>query len=192
MNNQDNFRELLELIKSTRPEYVEGLGKGYSRAEIESAIKIHPIPEALIDIYLCIDGGYWHDDGFTFIPAYGVLPISAIQPWIETSQDIYAGYDRLDDKHWQPDMIPFLHDGAGYSICVRTLPNDNSVWVIPKFSDSYKLNTSLDKFIFTAIECYRQGAYYLDPDDDIWDTDWELSREIASKIDPEIEKYEAP
>ena len=46
----------------------------------------------------------------------------------------------------------------------------------------------MDKFLLTAIECYRQGAYYEDWDDEgVWDTDWDLAREIVKQIDPEIE-----
>jgi SMI1 / KNR4 family (SUKH-1) len=195
MNIQSKFEELLSLIRLTRPKYVEGLGGGCSRQEIESAISIHPVPEALIDIYSCVIGDYSEVDCFSgMIPAYDLLPLYSIDSYIDGYQEIrMLGSDEWERSDgWEMDMIPFLYDGAGASICVRTLPNDNSVWVIPKVECSYKINTSLDKFILTAIECYKQNAYYLDLDDDMWNTDESLCVKIVGIIDPEIENYFSP
>jgi hypothetical protein len=202
MDTLSNFRELLNLIKSTRPEYIEALGEGSSRQEIEFAIKIHPIPEALIAIYSCIAGETsTNDTSSDLIPAYDIIPLYHINDNI----DIFHGfspelsnliggvaYHELVD--WRSDMIPFLQDGGGYKICVRTLPNDESVWVFPKALKPYKINTNLDRFILTAIECYKQEAYYQELDGDvwIWDTDQTLAQEIVRNIDPEIENYSTP
>jgi hypothetical protein len=98
-------------------------------------------------------------------------------------------------------MIPFFEDHAAGHIFVRSLPNDNSVWAATKYSPVYKINTSIDKFLSSAIEFYKQGAYYLDRDeyedgsyeDELqWNTDYDLAREIVKTIDPDIENYCLP
>lgn len=198
MNTYSLFTELLELVKITRPEYICGLGQGYSRLEIESAIEIHPIPESLVTVYSCVGGDYSEIDGFSgLIPAYDLIQLNAINRLISMFQSsrfriINQPGEDVSNMSWEPDMIPFLHDGAGYYVCVRTLVDDHSIWVLPKALNRHKINTSLDHFILTAIECYRQGAYYLDEDDEIWDTDEVLYREIVRSIDPEIENYFPP
>ncbi len=55
----------------------------------------------------------------------------------------------------------------------------------------YKINNSLDRFILTAIECYKQDAYYQELDDDVlmWDTDEDLAQNIVNEIDPEMGDY---
>ena len=202
MSSQPLFRELLKLIESTRTEYVKQLGEGYSRIEIESSIQMETIPENLFDIYSCVSGDRSDIDFFSgLIPGYDLFQLKEINKQIQIFQEISAKHltkitgstsDEFD--YWQPDMIPFLYDGSGSNICVRSLPNDESVWVIPKVTSCYRLNTNLNRFILTAIECYRQEAYYVDPDDEdeIWDTDWDLAREIVKQIDPEIENYSPP
>jgi cell wall assembly regulator SMI1 len=135
------------------------------------------------------------------IPAYALIPLGQINACIDIFKEIRSELideigelEYSESMSWEPDMIPFLEDGSGYNICVRTLPNDESVWVIPKDLESYKINTSIDRFILTAIECYRQGAYYQELDDDVWvwDTDEVLARKIVKKIDPDIEDYFPP
>jgi SMI1 / KNR4 family (SUKH-1) len=202
MDTRSNFLALLDLIKATRPEYIEALGEGSSRQEIESSIQIHPIPEALISIYSCIAGETIYNAIFSdFIPAYEIIPLQRINDHIHTQQKVRSqiinqvGETAYHEcMSWKPDMIPFLQDGCGYIICVRTLPNDESVWVLPKVSEPYKINTNLDRFILTAIECYRQEAYYQELDGDIWiwDTDEVLAKEIVRSIDPEIDNYSTP
>jgi hypothetical protein len=202
MNTQSNFLSLLALIEETRSEQVKKLSKGCSTEEIESSIKINPVPDALISIYSCtsgdIDGSNYFLD---LIPGYKLMSLSSINYYININEESRAksieqmgelGYQNFRD--WELDMIPFLSDGAGSRIYVRTLPNDESVWVIPKADVSYKINTCLDLFILTAIECYQQGAYYQELDEDvwIWDTDWDLAEAIVRTIDPEIENYSPP
>jgi SMI1 / KNR4 family (SUKH-1) len=202
MDTQASFRELLGLIGSTRPEYIEALGKGHSREEIEDSIDIHPIPKALIAIYSCVRGLADDDyNSYDLIPFYDLIPLDRINGTIDMYREIRSesidkmgeeGYHKL--MYWEPDMIPFLHDGCGYTVHVRTLPEDRSVWVKPKADNLRKINTNLERFILTAIECYRQGAYYQELDDDVWmwDTDIGLAHEIVRKIDPEIEDYFPP
>jgi cell wall assembly regulator SMI1 len=202
MSSQPLFRELLKLVENTRPEYVKQLGGGYSRVEIQSSIQMERIPEDLFDIYSCVSGDSSEIDFFSgLIPGYDLFQLKEINEQIQIFQEISAKYltkisESTSDKfdYWQPDMIPFLHDGSGDNICVRTLPDDESVWIIPKVTGCRKLNSSLNRFILTAIECYRQGAYFIDPDDEdeIWDTDWDLAKEIVKNIDPEIEDYSPP
>ncbi|WP_373540360.1 SMI1/KNR4 family protein [Chamaesiphon sp.] len=202
MDTQSLFRELLELIGSTRPEYVEALGKGYSRKEIEDLIDIRPIPEALIAIYSCVTGlAYDNYNSYDLVPAYDLISLDRINEYIEMYREMRSDLiDEIGEEeyhefgNWEPDMIPFLHDGCGYTVHVRTLPDDESVWVRPKVDDLHKINSSLDRFILTAIECYRQAAYYQQIDEDvpIWYTDEDLAQEIVRKIDPEIEDYSPP
>ncbi|AFY91650.1 SMI1/KNR4 family protein [Chamaesiphon minutus] len=202
------LEELIELIKNldyTVPDDV--LGTGHSTVEIESQIKIKPIPDSLIDLYSCIDGG----DDAILIPTHWLLPLNRINEEIDLFLKSYPIFSDVIDEgqvnnideflEWQPDMIPFFEDRAAGNIFVRSLANDNSVWAATKYSSVYKINTSIDKFLSSVIEFYRQGAYFLDRDeyedgsyeDELqWNTDYELVREIVKQIDPEIENYCPP
>jgi hypothetical protein len=195
--------ELLELIRTANSERIDP-DVGLFRAEIESAIKISPIPEALIELYLCASNeGNDLDlfDSIELIPCYRLLGTEGIRSTIEMFEDIRSEQIEREGEeyyhkfqNWGPDMIPFLHDGCGEYVFIRTLSDDGSVWVRPKASEMYKINTSLDRFILTAIECYKQGAYYQDLDDDvlIWDTDEELAQKIVDETDPEMASYSSP
>jgi cell wall assembly regulator SMI1 len=203
------LEELIELIKDL--DYTASddvLGTGHSQVEIESQIKIKPIPDSLIELYSCIEGG----DDAILIPTHWLLPLNRINDEIDllfeycrpTDSDA-IDEEQLNDidefRYWQPDMIPFFEDRAAGNIFVRSLPNDNSVWAATKSSPVYKINTSIDKFLSSVIEFYRQGAYFLDRDEYEdgsyeeylqWDTDYDLAREIVKTIDPEIENYCPP
>ncbi len=207
------LEELIELIKDL--DYTvsdDVLGTGNSQVDIESQIKIKPIPDSLIEIYSCIEGG----DDVRLIPTHVLLPLNRINEEIDLLLEYCrpTGSDEIDEEqlnnqlnnideflYWQPDMIPFFDDHACGNIFVRSLPNDNSVWAATKYSPIYKINTSIDKFLSSAIEFYRQGAYYLDRDeyedgsyeDELqWNTDYDLAREIVKTIDPDIENYCPP
>lgn len=203
MNTKKKFQELLDLVKSTRLEYIYDLQEEYSQEDIESAIMIKPIPEEIMFIYSCVGGEYSAKDCFSgLIPAYDLIQLESIDRVINMFQvirsDWISSYGNNDEDlngvplSWNPDMVPFLCDGAGYYIFFRTLVDDRSIWLCPKVGNIRKINTNLDRFILTAIECYRQGAYYLDEDDEMWDTDEELYREIVKSIDPEIENSSPP
>jgi hypothetical protein len=209
------LKELIDLMNNlanTAPDDAivtvsDDFGKGYPKAEIESQIKIKPIPDSLIDIYSCIDGG----DSARLIPTHSLLELNKINEEIDLFVKYYPIFsDVLDEEQlnnidefleWQPDMIPFMQDHASGYVYVRSLPNDNSVWASTKASSPYKINTSIDKFLMSVIEFYRQGAYYLERDEyedgsceDYldWDTDYDLAVKIRKTIDPEIEGYSLP
>jgi hypothetical protein len=196
MDTQLKFRELLDLIKNSRDDAEElrqeNLDIGLSREAIESAIKIKPVPDSLISIYLCFDSN--HSSFSQLIPFYNLIELHNINSVVKIFQNIRLNHVGNSDHIMPPDMIPFLQDGAGYYICVRTLVDDQSVWVVPKDSNPRKINTNIDHFILTAIECYRQEAYYPDDDDGIiiWDSDQALCKQIVRSIDPEIEDYFPP
>jgi hypothetical protein len=198
MDTQSSFRELLELIKIEQPEYIESLGAGYSIVEIETAIKVRPIPEALITIYATVGRDIDKDlVRGNLIPGYSLNPLESIDSAMDIYREIRNEYiARMGDDvsascYLVPEAIPFLNDGCGYSIGVVNSPDDRSIWAMPKVGLPAKINTNFDRFILTAIECYWQAAYYQDLDDDrnIWDTDWVLATEIVGRIDPEITNY---
>ena len=201
MDSKSLFQELMNLIE-LNTKHVPILSRRYSRTDIESAIKIHPIPDNLISIYSCIDkDAKEHNFRYSLTPGYYLIQLEQIDTFINVFKESRSSWIREIGENryheflrgWEPDMIPFLEDGGGGYICIRTLPNDRSIWYLPKAMDSHKINTNLDRFILTAIECYRQGAYYKDWDNDgVWDTDWEMAREIVKQIDPEIENYSPP
>jgi hypothetical protein len=220
MYTRSLFPELLELIRSVHPEYLNLLGTGHSKQEIKASIKnIDPIPESLILIYSSIDGiandnynqymarGLITEDNllpdyksvpFNFIPDYDLIPLNRINEDIYLFQEIFQScqvrYGQFMPWDWKPDMIPFLYsEPLGYRICIRTLPEDESVWLItpPLADDGYIINTSIDQFILTAIECYRQGAYY-QYNEGMWKINSKLYKEIVRKIDPEIQYCEPP
>ncbi len=59
MNTKEICQRLIAVIREKRPDMIQYIENGHSREEIESKIKLHPIPEALIDLYSCIS---WHPD----------------------------------------------------------------------------------------------------------------------------------
>jgi SMI1 / KNR4 family (SUKH-1) len=183
MSFSESFEELLNIVRETRPEYVEELGQGFTKEEIEAAIDFLPIPDEIMEIYLRICGNYVDVRTWCgLIPFYDVLPLESIKT-------IYEG---LCTIHSLDDMIPFMYDDAGYYICVKVSSDDKSVWVIRKGDENNKTNTSLERFILTAIESYKCGAYYWDgghedEGDNSWDTDTGLWQEVVARIDPEME-----
>jgi hypothetical protein len=202
MDIQALIKELSDILISKYPECKEKIGQGSSLAQIELAItKIRPIPKALIDIYSCV-GGENSDLEYCvdlLALSYYLVPLEQIDSLIDFREELrlqeWVNYfNELSEVEfnkvatWKPDMIPFLEDGSGCSIVLRTLPDDESIWKIPKVEDSYKINTNLNRLLLTEIECYRQGAYQ-DPEDEdeVMEVDWDLAEEIARKIDPEIE-----
>jgi hypothetical protein len=206
MNTQRLIRELIELGKvmyvQIDVDYSEKIGRGYSRETINSAIKIHPIPESLISIYSCI-GGDSADFTFTqslIAPYYYLIELDSINEYI----DMYlASRNEIIEKigeeeyskwqDWEPDMIPFLDQGSGYTIFVRTLPGDESIWRSQRENGMEKIHSNIDSFLQTAIELYRQGVYYRDSNNEgVWDANWDRAIEIVRQIDPEIENYSPP
>jgi hypothetical protein len=206
MDTQSLIRELRDIFISKYPECKKKLGQGYSLAQIESAItKIRPIPKALIDIYSCVGGEnsdlvYCHDFPIAW---YHLVPLDEIdstidlyeelrlREWNEHFKDLSeAEFNKV--AKWKPDMISFLDDGCGYDVVIRTLPDDESIWVRPKTEESRKVNTNLDRFLLAAIEFHRQGVYLDEDDGEAIDIDWDLATEIVSKIDTEIENYSHP
>lgn len=206
MDTQALIRELRDIYISKYPDCKEKIGKGSSLTQIDSAItKIRPIPKALIDIYSCV-GGKNSDLDYCYdfpVAGYSLVPLDKIDSNIE----IYEGLRRWEWNEyfkdlneaefnkvtkWKPDIISFLEDGGGDDLVIRTLPNDESIWQRPKVGDSRKVNTNLDRFLLAAIEFHRQGVYLDEDDDEAIDIDWDLAKEIVSKIDPKIEDYDHP
>ena len=193
------FEELLTLVKSLAPESIGKLKQGHSKSTIESTIEIKPIPNSLAVIYFCADG----DDISEFIPFYNLIPLNEINDKInifrQVRNEIINADKSTKDGHeylyWETDMIPFLDNHCGSKILVRSLSEDESVWKMSKYDPTIKINSSIDKFLMSTIEFYRQGAYYqeLDDDDELdWTTDWDLAKNIVKQIDPEIENYSPP
>jgi hypothetical protein len=96
----------------------------------------------------------------SFIPGYYLIPLNQIDSDIKTTIKVRTENIHVYDNRrgWRSDMIPFLEDGGGGYIHVRSLPEDQSVWVVPKVEDAYKINTNLDLFILMTIECYSLPA----------------------------------
>jgi hypothetical protein len=207
MDTQALIRELRDIYVSKYPECEEKIGHGSSLAQIESAItKIRPIPKALIDIYSCVGGEnsnfeYCHDFPVAW---YYLVPLNKIDSNIALYEELRLRewtryFNHLSEVEfnkvatWKPDMVCFLENGCGGGVVIRTLPNDESIWTMPKVEDSRKVNTNLDRFLLAAIEFHRQGVYIEPEDEDeATEIDWDLAKEIVSKIDPEIGNYDHP
>jgi hypothetical protein len=184
MNTLNLFNELLDLISATGDMDVAAFGKGFSRKDIETMIKIHPIPESLITIYSCVRGVSQRDDGF-FLFGWKLLAIDEINDEIDMLTDLKARYPL--DCNYQLDMIPFLINGCGDNLSVRTLKDDQSVWHLMHDGDGCMVHRSIDDFLLTAIECYKQGVYYFDEEEGIWSADYDLFIEIGEKLNPEVD-----
>lgn len=203
MNTQSKIIELIEIANSYfSPITEEDIKEPYSRDEIEEAMEGLRMPDVLMEMYLYQKTIYFIDLHKEFIPGWYFVDLHHITTNIEIKND---GRQRMIDEYyegneelyveslasdstfdWEPDMIPFLEDGSGNFICVRTLPEDRSVWAIYHDDDSKILNANLDLFILARIEFYRQGAYFQNSHGDL-EQNWGLSQEILGQIDPETE-----
>jgi hypothetical protein len=177
--------------------------KAYSRAEIVDAMEGRLIPDTLIEMYSYDKTIQFINLSKQFIPDWYIVNLFDIITIIdiknEGRQRIIDEYHEGDEQlyikslsndsifDWEPDMVPFFEDGSGNFICVRTLPDDRSVWVIyHDTNDSKIVNANLDLFILSRIEFYQQGAYFKNSYGEL-ELDWELSQAILRQIDPETE-----
>lgn len=192
MSTKEIFERLLEIVREKKPDQFEYLGKGLSRAEIESKIKTHPIPEALIDIYGCVSG----------LPDIDTPYFLIFLDWnLLYIDDVNKTIDRLEEGNltmvnFFPDyklgmysnhMIPFAYDGSGNFMCVKNLPNDQSVWDIPKSDEPHMVYLSIDHFLLTTIACYEREAYFWDEEEEYWDNDVGFELQIEEEIRQSLE-----
>ena len=102
-------------------------------------------------------------------------------------------FDRFPDYKfgmYSKTMIPFLYDGYGNYICVKNLPNDESLWLIRKSEDPCIYFNNINHFILTGIICYERGAYYWDEEEGYWDNDPDLEEEIMEEIRQDLERQQ--
>jgi hypothetical protein len=184
MNTQDKFRELLRIIASQRPEDVKALGSGLSREEILSVLKFQSVPEGLISIYSCVRGVSEKDAPHDLIPGWTLIAIDELNYYIDFLNP------KVQAEQMEQDMIPFLFDGCGSYYCIRSLPDDQSIYDLPKSDEFIKLYRDMDSFLDTSIACYREEAYYLDEEEGFWDIDYDKRDEIARRFNPGVKFWE--
>ncbi len=85
------------------------------------------------------------------------------------------------------NMIPFIEDGCGSNLCVKNLPDDQSVWYLGKAEDPRLEYISINHFLLTSIACYERGAYFFDEEEGFWAYDPDYEKEIAKEIRQELE-----
>jgi hypothetical protein len=206
MDANSRIKELLEIVLSSYPKLSNSIQNNILPQEIQSNIAIYPVPIGLVTIYSYTINIHKElaEYDLPVIPGYYLIPLGKVNDYISIYKKVYEKYSGTENfLGFQPDMIPFLNDGFGYDICVRSLEGDQSLWVMPKGDQPWKINTSLDAFIETAIECYKQKAYYQERDDYnqsgdqedasmVWEVDWELAQEIVKKTDPDLGYYRPP
>jgi hypothetical protein len=179
MNTLSLFNELVKLISLTGDMDVKNLGQGCSLKDIKSMIKIHPVPESLIAIYSCTRGIPDRANAF-FMFGWKLLAIDEINDEI----DMLTKYGAIG--YYQPDMIPFLVNGFGDNLSVRTLKHDLSVWHLMHDAEGRMVHRSIDDFLLTVIECYKRGVYFYNEEEKLWDFDYDLCMEIGQKLNPGI------
>jgi hypothetical protein len=85
------------------------------------------------------------------------------------------------------DMIPFLYDGFGNYVCVKNLPDDESLWTILKTGGIGQCFININHFLLTSIECYEREAYFWDEEDNSWDCDSDFEDEILEEVKQRLE-----
>jgi cell wall assembly regulator SMI1 len=204
MTTQSKIIELIELADSySSKTSEEEREEAYSRNEIDDAMEGRSIPDTLIEMYSYHKTIQFINLAKQFIPGWYFVDLYHITTIIDIKNE--GRQSMIDEYHggneqlyieslssdfifdWQPDMIPFLEDGSGNFVCVRTLPEDRSVWVIyHDTNDSKIVNANFDLFVLSRIEFYRQGAYFKNSYGEL-ELNWELSQAILIQIDPETE-----
>jgi hypothetical protein len=186
MNIKEICERLLSIIREKRPDDFQYLGNGLSRAEIESKVKIHPIPEALIDLYSCVSGSNKDFSGYIISGSWNLIFINDINEEIKwqkrRNKSMLDTFPDYEFGMYSNNMIPFLDDGSGNCVCVKNLPDDQSVWYIPKSDEPSPYYISIDHFLLTSIACYEREAYFLDEEEGFWSCDPEFEQEIADEI----------
>ena len=195
MNTQEICERLLAVIQEKRPDELHYLGKGLSREEIESKIKTRPIPETLIDLYSCMSGTPDIDLHYCIISSgWNLLYINDVNEVIDRiAESNKLFFDLFPDYKfgmYSKTMIPFLYDGHGNFICVKNLPNDDSLWFIPKAGDHCVAFNNINHFLLTGILCYEREAYYWDEEEGYWDNDPDFEEEIMEEIRLSLEALE--
>jgi hypothetical protein len=187
MSTKSIFEQLLSLVRSRKPDLCSHLGNPIFREDIVSRIKSRPIPESLISIYECVSG--MPDSNipyFTIFANWNLIFIGDINEKIDLIEsnnksmvDMFPDYELgMYSKH----MIPFLYDGSGNYMCVKNLPDDESVWDIPKSAEPYQVFLNIDHFLLTTIACYERGVYFWNEEEGFWDSDYFLEIEIGDEI----------
>jgi hypothetical protein len=191
MSTKEIIEKLISVINDKRPEVSKYIKKGISRKKIESNIKAHPIPDSLIEIYSCTSGSKTDDHLYLISPGWDLLNINDINEkleWLEFSNKFMI--ENFPDYHlgmYSKHMIPFLDDDGGNIMCVKNLPDDQSVWQIPKDDEPYKDYISIDHFLLTSLQSYERGVYYLDSEEGFWEFNSMMLLEIKEEIKQRIE-----
>jgi hypothetical protein len=187
MDTRSIFEQLLSLVRAKKPELCSHLGSPLSREEIESKIKSSRIPESLISIYSYISG----------MPDSNIPYFAIFANWnLIFIDDINENIDRIESSNrymvdncpnyelgmYSKDMIPFLYDGSGNFMGVKNLPDDESVWDIPKSDEPHQVFLDIDHFLLTTITCYERGVYFWDEEEEFWDNDYFHEIKIGDEI----------
>jgi hypothetical protein len=163
MNNifTKKIRKLLKIIDKQRPGFIDTYGKELQSEEVHRIIANRHIPEGLTAFYSFINtsGVYSGLVGY-IIPNWELIPIQNIKDTVKRLQDLKNKYPSLD--WWKPDMIPFLTNGCGDYYCVRSLENDQSVYIIYHDDEPFREFLCLEEFLNFTIECYEKKIYFLD------------------------------
>jgi len=186
-NTQQKFKELINLVEKQRPGYIQSLGQGSPIEELSDLMDNPSLPEELIAIYSCVRGTSWDgledDKLMDLIPSYGLIPIDEIEEEIRSLSKVR---DEFPNYWWKPDMVPFLRDYSSDYYCVRTLPDDHSIVSIMHDCDGAPpYYQDIESFLDTVIECYKQGAYFLDEEGFLVENE-ELEEQIRKKFNPDF------
>jgi len=172
---------------------LEGLKREYITDRIKKIDLI--FPEELFDLYSWRNGTKWEKGiklgSLWFFP--GALFFS-----LEMAIEIYSA--RITkDKYWKNKMFPVFGSGGGefylidldinspgYKKIFYYCLNETDFEVIVSYFDS------LEAGLMTILECYNEGAYYLESDDEndqMLNSHSAIERKISRRLNPNSEYW---
>lgn len=169
------FQQVLAASEELRPGYIVSLGSATPDPMPYFNDLNKPFTADLLDIYSLVRGTPAEISAqrlMDFIPGYRLVEASEA-----------ASGTRWDDSHVTPLLSNYSSDHIGY------LEDSPSLWRLNHDDfETYKIFSSSKSLMQSIIECYRQGAYFLDSSGYL---DWDVERttEICAQLNPDAEYW---
>jgi hypothetical protein len=178
------FDEFIELSKELRPEYPDSLGKS-KEDWIQVFENFSKTPELFKVVYSSIQGTkreIANKSLMDFIPGFRLIHIEEL---VQEKKNL----DKLNVYEKGSLILPLLINYSSDYFCyVENCEDASGIYLF--MHDECSLNLvyrTAEKFLESAIEFYKQHAYYLD-NDGFLDYDFQKEGSIGASINPEV-KY---
>lgn len=182
------FKESLKLAEQLRPKFIKSLGgKVDGWKDVFRNLNIS-IPDLFTAIYSNVSGikrDISQQDLMDFIPGYRLIHISEFIHEVDNMRSVLRDEKCMEYETVLPILANYSSDFICY--CKRTTGEELICSLMNDIGELIVMHNSLEKFLETICEFYKQGVYFLDSDGYL---DYDMNREgiIGSAINPGV-KY---